>query len=88
METYVVKLDSQKPKFKQRLVAFLLFTSIYFVLIFGWKTFWPTSSERFVGPWGVFLEAGAMSVVWGLWMTFMFRKGRSRVTSFRLMKNL
>jgi len=74
MKTYPVMLNSQKPVLKQRAVSVLYLSGFYFILLFGWKFFWPTSTERNSGLLGTAIETGVVSLLWGLTMAFWPRK--------------
>jgi len=74
MDTYVVRRDSQEPKLKQRAIWIPIFGGIFFMLMFGWKVFWPTSIGRSRGILSIALETGLVSLVWGLLMAYQPRK--------------
>jgi hypothetical protein len=78
MDIYVARADSLKRTLKQRAIhraiAVLCFSGIYFILMFGWKFFWPTLTERNRGLFSIAVETGLVSVFWGLAMVFLPRK--------------
>jgi len=70
METHVFTLNPQEPTLKKRAISVLYLGGTFFVLMFGWKFFWPTSTERNLGVMNIMVEAGIVSLLWGLAMAF------------------
>jgi hypothetical protein len=70
METYVVRLNSQRPTLKQRAISALFFGGFYFILMFGWRFFWPSPAERYFGLLSIVAETGLISLLYGLGMAF------------------
>jgi hypothetical protein len=82
MDTYIVNLDSLKPKPKQKVISAVYLGGMYFVVVFCLKLFWPTPRERSGGLTGIAVEAGFMALLWGFGMAYFSRKS---VSSYKLL---